>query len=261
MEQVDYCNFYQWINVSGSTDTIKEKITKECIARIIHEENLKGFKQCVRRLSDNNYTKLIKAGKLDYIPELLDIRELAMRPVDRFMFITVNAEFKDLNWNDVTYLLIKQVEKWVSRKKLIRNAAWCYEQKGTTMEEGDDQHNIGYHPHAHILCELEGKIPSKSKFKDRIKNTFKDVCCSRDSILNYKVIIPGHVNRKISYMYKLGREQNDDIIVNNKWRKKMGMREIVSFSPNWSQKKSQISDLPLCESSDEEEEEDVKETL
>ncbi len=209
---------------------------------LIHKADVKGFERAITKLSEQTWTKLLTSGKLDTIPEIRRIRERTMKKVFKHMWITVNPEYENLDQQYVTNNLIKQVQKYCSKKNVL-GAAWTYEQTGTTEE------TMGHHPHAHILIEFK-EVPAPSDFDREIKNTFKNICDVRkDGCLNIRKCEPEHTTRRISYLYKVGREERPDIIMNELWRTKNNFQKIY-LRGSISEKNSEK--LDGCESSEDE---------
>lgn len=211
--------------------------------RMFRQEKKAGVRAAIRKIVQDEFIKSYKNNKLDSNPYFRELREINMKSIDRFMWITINPEFENKNLHDVTERLIKLVNKYVNRKNM-KGAAWCFEQTG--KQDAD----IGKHPHAHILVELN-KIPYKSDFNREILNGFRNLCDPRDAFINYRICEPNHINRRISYLYKIGRENNPDIILNKKWRLQYNLNDIY-FRGSFSEKNSEKNLGASCESSDEE---------
>lgn len=223
MEHIGQLTADQYEDAGGVALKRALPVSEEIAAKIIKECDLAGFKRAITKLSEESWSKLAKEGKLDDHPDICAMRERSMRPVDKYMWITVNPEFEDKPLDSVTKLLIKQVTKYC-RKKSISNAIWSYEQKG------ENEENMGTHPHCHMLVEFD-TTPKRSVFQREIKNTFKDLCKDWDAFIHCRVCQIEHIERRIKYMQKRNHGDKLDVVMNKTWRIKYGLEDLQYRGP------------------------------
>ena len=213
-------------------------LDEQSATNLVRECDIAGFKRALTKVSEQTWTKLLENGKLDEFPEIRMVRERAMRPVGQYMWITINPEFEHKDLDQVRQLLVKKTLKYCRRKN-VKNALWCFEQKGT------DDATMGSHPHCHILIEFK-EIPKVSDFWRELKNTFKDLCKDYDSFMHGRVCDPKHIERRISYLGKRGREDEPDVQVNKKWRSQNKLKDLFStgeVAEKWAEKRCLVENV------------------
>lgn len=231
--------------LDGVPGKIKQWVvmTDQDRADFFYECEYKAFKQAVIKMSEKKWTKLLESGKLDDCPEIRQIRERGMRKTGKQMWIAISPPFESKDLNELRKELVKQTEKYTS-KKILERAAWCFEQTG-------DADNLGKHAHCHMLVEFK-KVPYPSDFEKELKSCFKHLfqgVSLNDHNFHWRANDPSHESRRISYLRKRGREDTDSYKMNTKWRRLHSLPD-VNFRGRFSEKNSEI----CPDSSDEESE-------
>jgi len=194
-------------------DNTDQKTLDDFFTRETNKQIFEGYKQAVKRVACDKFTTAIKRGRFDECNTLLaQVNMLNEKQVSPFMFITVNPKptIKPEQ-------LIKLVNKWCARKCVIA-AVYTFEQAG------EDDDNMGHHPHAHILMEHN---MARSEFIRNIKNTFSQICnVNNDKLLNIRTC-PEDSDIAKRYRYITGHKKDNDkakkMEIDKIWRSKLGI--------------------------------------
>lgn len=199
-------------------------MTKEMFEeKLVKAQNV-GMDRALADFTKKQYTEMLYAGQFDEISDKIRvIRELTMKNVDQCMWLTISPP-PDCNASPVVLIrvLMKKVKAYCTAK-LVKNSAWCFEQRGETEDD------IGTGVHAHMIIEFHKK-PFKSDFDKKWKTLLKNTYNSRPNIHIQQLRL---VPNRITYLLKTKHKDTPRCQADDTWRQKYNI-EPIYFHGDWS---------------------------
>lgn len=198
-----------------------------------------GYKMFIR---DVTVKELKRRAQQEGIVSLLEKRFPDMLPSDRQFFSDIDQLAQTRKWGklsakDTVALFVtfspepgtitgSQIQllifPWLTKNhKGISSWIYCVEQSGTLQEQ-----NEGYHPHAHILLQLNKshQCGEREKVRDRIVSKFSSFRTKSDNFLQIKAVSQNKLEDKIGYIKGIKyEEKTSQLEADRVWRKKLNL--------------------------------------